>query len=191
MILIGDSQAEGLAPFFRAAGWTVFDRRGYSTRRLRDEVLPDVRIAPGELVLWISGGNDDPNAALSETVRSSIERLQRAGASVIWTGPVFARVSPDASVHPLVAEIHRAAVRGKSGVRWIDAQSLTRDLARTSNVHLDRAGYAAFAERLQRAAARGSSFALGALALGALALGALAYARGRTRVARVPARTRA
>jgi hypothetical protein len=173
--LVGDSQAEGLAPFFRAAGAAVSDHRGYSTRRLRDEVLPTLRIAPGDTVVVVTGGNDDPDSAqLPEIVRSTAERLERAVGSsgrVFWVGPVFARVLPDATVHPRTAAVHRAAVAGKARVSWIDAQPLTRDLARSTNVHLDAAGYREYAERLMRAMqSSGSGLALFALVSLAVAI---------------------
>lgn len=154
-ILIGDSQAEGLAPFFRAAGWRVHDHRGFSTRRLRDEVLPVAGIAPGDTVVIVTGGNDDPDSgALPEVVRTTIERLQSAvgpTGRVFWVGPVAAKVMPDAAVHPRTAAVHRAQAVGKRRVTWIDAQPLTRDLARATNVHLDANGYRLYAQRLTKA----------------------------------------
>lgn len=172
-ILVGDSQAEGLALAARAMGWRVYDRRGYSTRRLRDEVLPSVPIALGDTVVIVTGGNDDPESStLSEVVRTTVERLQRAvgvTGKIYWVGPVAARVQPDAQVHPRTAAVHRAAVAGKSRTTWIDAQPLTRDLARSTNVHLDAAGYRIYAERLAKAM-QGSSLAWLAVAGIALAV---------------------
>lgn len=174
--LVGDSQAEGLAPFFRAAGWTVSDHRGYSTARLRDEVLPTLGLRAGDTVVIVTGGNDDPdNAALPEIVRTTLARLEGAvGASgrVFWVGPVYAKVIPDANEHPRTAAIHRAQVVGKAGATWIDAQPLTRDLARTTNVHLDAAGYRSYAARLTSAMRDGG----GGLGVAALALAAFAGA---------------
>lgn len=166
--LIGDSQAEGLGPSFRAKGWRVFDRRGYSTRRLRDEVLPTLPLRADDVVVLVTGGNDDPDSsALPEVVRTTVERITRSGARLFWVGPVAAKVQPDAQVHPRTAAVHRANVSGKPNVTWIDAQPLTRDLARSSNVHLDAAGYRLYAQRLEAAmrSSSGSGLALVALAL--------------------------
>lgn len=172
--LIGDSQAEGLAPSFRAAGWRVYDRRGFSTRRLRDEVLPTLPLRAGDTVLVVTGGNDDPDSPqLGEAVRTTAERLLRAigpSGRVFWVGPVAAKVLPDAVVHPRTAEVHRRALEGKTGLTWIDAQPLTRDLARSTNVHLDAAGYRTYATRIDAALRAGVS-GRGGLALVGLALG--------------------
>lgn len=165
--LVGDSQAEGLGPYFRAKGWRVYDRRGYSTRRLRDEVLPSVPFGARDTVVLVTGGNDDPDSAsLPEVVRTTAALVTGRGAQLVWVGPVFAKAMPDAVVHPRTAELHRRNVAGKPGVTWIDAQPLTRDLARATNVHLDAAGYRLYAQRLEAAARAGggSSWALLAFA---------------------------
>lgn len=187
--LIGDSQAEGLAPFFRAAGWRVYDRRGFSTRRLRDEVLPTLPLRAGDTVVVVTGGNDDPDSPqLSEAVRTTAERLLRAigpSGRVFWVGPVAAKVLPDAVVHPRTAEVHRRALEGKTGLTWIDAQPLTRDLARSTNVHLDREGYRAYAARIDAALRAGVS-GRGGIALVGLALVGLALITRRWWVAVLP-----
>lgn len=166
--LIGDSQAEGIA-LHLPSGWRAYAHRGYSTQRLRDEVLPTVPIAAGDVVVLVTGGNDTPNANLSDVVRSTAQRIITKGAKLIWVGPVFARVSPDDVVHPQVSEIMRRALAGKAGVAFIDAQAMTRDLANDSNVHLTSASYARYAQRLAAAVGRSSSGALVFVALGVLA----------------------
>ena len=179
-VLIGDSQAEGLKPSFSSRpDWRVFDHRGWSTRRLRDEVLDAALALRPSLVVFVTGGNDDPDSAsLPEVVRSTAERVRRAGAQLVWVGPVFAKVMPDAVVHPRTAAVMRAALEGKPGVRYVDAQALTRDLARSENVHLTAAGYRAYAQRLEAAMRSGSSSAaLGVAAFLAVAIGAWALAR--------------
>ena len=167
--LIGDSQAEGIA-LHLPTGWRAYAHRGYSTARLRDEVLPSVPIRAGDTVIFVTGGNDTPNAALSDVVRSTAQRIITKGAKLIWVGPVFARVPPDDVVHPQVSEIMRRALVGKAGVAFIDAQAMTRDLATTSNVHLTSASYRTYAQRLERAT-KGSATSL----WGFVALGVLAY----------------
>lgn len=166
--LIGDSQAEGIA-LHLPTGWRAYAHRGYSTARLRDEVLPSVPIRAGDTVIFVTGGNDTPNAALSDVVRSTAQRIITKGAKLIWVGPVFAKVSPDRDVHPQVSEIMRRALSGKAGVAFIDAQAMTRDLANDSNVHLTSASYARYAQRLAAAVGRSSSGVLVFVALGAIA----------------------
>jgi hypothetical protein len=176
--LIGDSQAEGLAPSFLTRGWRVVHRRGYSTRRLRDEVLPNVPFGAGDTVVLVTGGNDDPGSAeLPEVVRSTVALVTRRGAKLVWVGPVFARVLPDATVHPRTAEIHRSNVQGKPGVTWIDAQALTRDLARSTSVHLDVAGYRTYAARLEAALHSSSSSNASLVWFGAAAAAVVYFAR--------------
>jgi hypothetical protein len=178
-VLIGDSQAEGLKPSFSSRpDWRVFDRRGYSTRRLRDSVLDEALALRPSLVVFVTGGNDDPGAAgYAELLRSTAERIVRTGAQLVWVGPVFARVAPDSTVHPRTAAAMRAALAGKPGVRFVDAQALTSDLARSTNVHLDAAGYRTYAQRLEAAMRAGSGAALGAALL--VAVGAWLVARRR------------
>lgn len=162
--LVGDSQAEGLGPHVPAS-WRAFPFRGYSTARLKGE-LRAIPFGRGDTVVLVTGGNDDPDSsALPGTVRATAADVLSRGAALIWVGPVHAKVQPDAQVHPRTAAIHRAAL--PPGVRWIDAAPLTRDLARSTNVHLDRTGYRTYAARLE-AAMRGSGSGLayaGALAL--------------------------
>lgn len=178
IFLVGDSQAEGLEPHLR--GWRAFPFRGYSTARLKAE-LRAIPFGRGDTVVLVTGGNDDPeSSALPGTVRATAADVLERGARLVWVGPVFAKVAPDDRVHPRTAAIHRAAL--PPGVRWIDAAPLTRDLARTTNVHLTSAGYRLYAQRLE-AAMRGSGSAwLGLAALAALAYaGARALGRSRTR----------
>lgn len=163
--LVGDSQAEGLGPSFRAKGWRTFPFRGYSTSRIKAE-LRAIPFGRGDTVVIVAGGNDDPeSSALAGTVRAAALDVIGRGAQLFWVGPVFAKVQPDAQVHPRTAEVHRAALPG--GVTWIDAQPLTRDLARSSNVHLDAAGYRVYAARLEAAmrSSSGSGLALVAVVL--------------------------
>ena len=153
--LIGDSQAEGLAPHL--PGWRTFPFRGYSTSRIKAE-LRTIPFGRGDTVVLVTGGNDDPDSsALPGTVRATALNVLERGARLVWVGPVHAKVQPDAQVHPRTAAIHRAAL--PPGVRWIDAAPLTRDLARSTNVHLDRAGYATYAQRLEAAMRSSSSSA--------------------------------
>lgn len=168
--LIGDSQAEGIA-LHLPAGWMAHAYRGYSTARLRDEVLPSVPIRAGDTVVFVTGGNDTPNAALNDVVRSTAQRILTKGAKLIWVGPVFARVAPDSTVHPQVSRIMQTALAGKPGVAFIDAQAMTRDLANAVNVHLTSASYARYAQRLSAAIGRGSTNVLGIVAV----LGVIAY----------------
>lgn len=168
-VVLGDSQAEGLAPFLRASGFTVIDRRGWSTARLRGELGAILARRP-ELVVLVTGGNDDPDApGYAELLRGIVAQVRASGAKLVVVGPVFAKVQPDAQVHPRTAAKIRAALAG-TGATFIDAQPLTRDLARDSNVHLDRAGYAVYAARLERALRPGSGALLGLALLGAALL---------------------
>lgn len=143
MIVIGDSQAEGLLPWLRRSGFATAGssaHRGWSSTRLIELVNSE-----GEPVVFVAGGNDTPNAGYPARVLGIASRLP---AGSVWVGPVAARVAPDATVHEQVAELQREALES-TGVRWVDARPLTRDLANATNVHLTRANYERFAKRLE------------------------------------------
>ena len=171
IVAVGDSQAEGLKPYLEAQGIQTFDHRGWSTRRLRDEALAEVLATNPDAILLITGGNDDPTASTyPEVVRSTATAFTSRGAKLYWVGPVFARVSPDSGVHPQVATAMRNNLSGKSRVVFIDAQPLTRDLARTTNVHLTSEGYRTYAQRLLKTIGGTSLLFWAGLALAAYAI---------------------
>lgn len=193
----GDSQAQGLlldGALPRLLGEALVSRHphpGWSTRRLRDEgmigaALRELARAPAtrRVLLVVAGGNDTPpttataQARYRELLLAVADDARNAGVELVWIGPVFARVSPDAAQHPLVANAQRAAFDGSS-VRWIDAQPLTRDLARDDNVHLATADYGVFAERVKgqlEGSGGGGLLLLSVLGLGAWVL----FSRQRT-----------
>lgn len=163
--IVGDSQAEGLAPAFRERGILVRDFRGYTTSRLIAEAQNLLLQNPNVTTLVVvSGGNDTPNAAYADAVGRMYDAVVRfGGRELIWVGPVHAQVSPDSEVHPQVAQIQKTTLTGKPRARWINGADLTRDLSRPSNVHLTAANYRVFADRLASRLTVGSGLAIAAV----------------------------
>lgn len=169
--LIGDSQGEGLKVPLLTQLSLVFTEPhvGWTTGRIFGAPLDGALASSADVVLAVTGGNDDPlnNTAFD----AAAARIRRAGKQLIVVGPVFAKTS-DAARHDR-ARAALIAAAARNGVRFIDAYPLTTDLATTTNVHLGAAGYRTYASRLTTALRPTGGGALGVgvlVGLGALAL---------------------
>ncbi len=165
--LIGDSQSAGLERGLRVALSIAFAEPhvGWMTRRIVSEgPLANALASSADVVLLVTGGNDDPGTALRAAIEALAVRTAAAGKKLIVVGPVFAKTADDV---PARHDASRAAwIRALAAypqVRWIDGYPLTRDLASTSNVHLTASKYLIYAQRLAAAvSARSSGGRLGA-----------------------------
>jgi len=174
--LVGDSQGQGLERALRRLLAIAFVdvRPGWTTARLAGEPFDGALESDASRIVVVTGGNDAPLDV--SALRGMIERARAAGKALVVVGPVFA-LTDDAERHDRARLDLRNALRG-SGAMWIDAYPLTRDLARSSSVHLTRAGYDTFARRLaRRLRARGARGALAGPLVVLLALGAAAASR--------------
>lgn len=147
--LIGDSQGEGLRVPLAARLDVVFSdpHVGWTTARIFGVPLDGALTSGADVVLAVTGGNDDP---LNDSVFDrAAARVRTAGKELVVVGPVFALTS-DAARHGR-ARAALIAASARNGVRFVDAYPLTRDLASTTNVHLTPAKYATYAARLATA----------------------------------------
>ena len=161
--LIGDSQGVGLSDPLSALISVVSSGPvvGATTAgEVRDQ-LPAALQSTADTVLVVTGGNDDPlsPAAFARLVATT----RAAGKGLVVVGPVYALTS-DAPRHD-AARAALAAAAAQAGVPFIDAYPLTRDLARTTNVHLGP-GYPTYAARLAAALRGGGGGRAVVLALG-------------------------
>lgn len=147
--LIGDSQGVGLATPLSSLIPIAFSQPhvGWTTARIFGDPLDGALRSSADVVLVVTGGNDDPlNNAAFDTAAA---KARRAGKQLIVVGPVFAKTS-DAARHD-AARAALIAAASRNAVRFVDAYPLTRDLASTTNVHLGGAGYRSYAARLATA----------------------------------------
>jgi hypothetical protein len=164
--LIGDSQADGLAaPLARLLPIDFSEPHvGWTTAAVFGDPLTRALASSASTVLVVTGGNDDP--LNTTTFDNGVARARSFGKSLIVVGPVFALTS-DAARHDR-ARVALGNAAQRNGLRFVDAYPLTRDLARTSNVHLGP-GYPTYAQRLA-AAVKGGSSGAGPIIAGALAV---------------------
>jgi len=156
--LIGDSQGVGLEAPLATKVPILYSQPnvGWTTARIFGAPLEGAVGSSADVVLVVTGGNDDPlNNAAFDTAAA---KVRRAGKQLIVVGPVFALTSDAA--RPDRARAALIAASARNSVRFIDAYPMTRDLATTANVHLGGAGYRTYAARLA-AALRPSTGGLG------------------------------
>lgn len=153
VLILGDSQAEGIAPtladLLESAGAQVSTsvHSGMSLARALSELnLP--ALARGQDVVVISlGGNVPPSS--EERARDQMSRLLAAfsGKTLFW---LTVLPSVDPSLQPAreaMARWQQAYLPGMS-VNVMNGSDLTRDLPRRDAVHLFTSGYVTLAERI-------------------------------------------
>lgn len=189
-VVLGDSQAEGLAPHLRGALAPLFYvvntiwQRGISTRALiRSGKIEAALAQRPAVVMFVLGGNDTASDSYRQDLIDAVALAARDGARVIWVGPAY-------SLDPVVERRHAAAREAQRallptlGVLWLDSVAWTRAGHADDDVHFTRVGYAAQATAIAVAlearrtevlvASRGSSTSpliVGAVAAAALAVG--------------------
>lgn len=163
-----------------------FPHRGWSSARLlADGAISNaagVAAAEDATLLIFSGGNDNEVLASTEafdryknTLLDIVRTLARKSVvtgrplRVVWFGPVAAREPRNARQHPQTARAMGSVLNSTTArrlmrengaqleLRWVDAQPLTRDLAREENVHFTGAGYRVFSERVRRTLEEGAA----------------------------------
>jgi len=192
VVVLGDSQAEGLIPHLReplrTIGWTPVEPwayyRGADTRTLLRHLAPALAAAP-DVVIVTAGGND----GLAEDSWLELARRTLAtGAELVWMTPPGAR-EPGSDLDLARAATAAAIGRtlaGRAGVRVVDGRQLFAGLSHTDARHFTRASYAEAAGRLARALAPASSPGRAAGSSPAGALLALAGLAALVAVARAP-----
>jgi len=146
--VLGDSQGVGALPMLREKLNVVYAGAhvGWTTRRTVNDELPAALASSARTVLLITGGNDEPGPG-ARAVTDFVRAVRAAGKTAIVVGPVFAIHEPEATSHNATREPLLAAARA-AGAKAIDAYPLTRDLARSANVHLTAANYRIYGQRI-------------------------------------------
>lgn len=182
-IVLGDSQAEGLAPHLRVALAPLFHvvnvvwQRGVSTRALYQsgKVEQALEQQPNVVIL-VLGGNDTVGTHYRNTLIEMVGLAARDGAHVIWIGPAYSEDLDVENRHAAAREAQRAILPAL-GVLWLDSFAWTRDGHTPDGVHFTRGAYERQAQAIAReiAARRGasipSSLIVGGAIAGAAAIG--------------------
>lgn len=154
IVLIGDSQAEGLTNPLRlelarrGVGQLVAQATmvGASTRVLLDRgkiraALEQARTY--DLVIFALGGNDTVSGTYPRTLAEAVRALARADGSmpdVVWIGPAYS-TEPDVDARHLLVSRAQAQVLPQLGVRWWDSRAWTMSGHAPDGVHFTRAAY--------------------------------------------------
>lgn len=185
-VVLGDSQAQGLAPGLREAlpviGFDVvatITTVGTSTRAMldSDKIARALEHEPALIVIAL-GGNDFVTERYPETLHAFVSQARSRGARVVWVGPAHAANADVEARHARTREAQRVIVPA-TGALWLDSVPWTHEGHSPDGVHFTRTAYAAQARAIASAIAAGGqpSSALpwiaGGLAL--LALGAAAW----------------
>lgn len=137
LVLMGDSQAEGLQATLRSALEEQGDFqlvsataiRGISTRAMLDQgkITAIVSSQRPDAVLFVLGGNDTATASYAATLSAAVHAVQNAapGAHIFWVGPAAASDPETAARHRAVSDAQREFFAGSPDVTWIDARSYT------------------------------------------------------------------
>lgn len=143
--LIGDSQAEGLAPWLRRELGSdlvfVDARRGRPTSEFLDARIPQV-----DVLIAILGGNDTASSRYPATLELTVDAFRARSRRIVWVGPSAVDVHED----PETAERHDAAraaqarVLPRLGVEFLDPRAWQVGAAgehAPDGVHFTRAAY--------------------------------------------------
>lgn len=150
VVLLGDSQGQGLAPHLASALTPEYVLRatsveaGISTAAIASTKLePALTLGP-DVVLVVAGGNDgiartDP-ARYERTLRAFAKRVRDAGARLVWVGPSVSR-DVDVDARHRAAGAIQARVLPTEGALWIDARAYTTTGHAGDGVHFTTAAY--------------------------------------------------
>lgn len=157
-VLVGDSQAVGLAPHLQAAlearGWRLVGTLagvGWSTVGVVSSG-DAARLPPADVALVVLGGNDMPSSTYPARISELVGQL--SARRKLWVGPAAVDVSARGGNEAIaerkaaIAEMQRA-VLPRLDVRWIDGRAMTRDLQHAPDgLHFTRTAQQRWAERL-------------------------------------------
>ena len=156
VVLVGDSQAAGLARPLRALLGRdlvrVNAQSGRNTSQLVPDALDDASDYRADLVIVASGGNDHQALGNPASYGDLVERITRdlraAAGRVVWWGPAHSTDPEVARRHAAAAEVQRVAVPAGGGT-WIDSRPITARLEHTpGGVHFFNSGYDAWAREV-------------------------------------------
>jgi lysophospholipase L1-like esterase len=152
-VIIGDSQAVGLAPHLERE----LPRYGYGVARVLAEVGTSTRAAirrgwvrealeaSPRVLIVVLGGNDDPRDrdAYVDLLRSFVASIP-PGVQVIWVGPMYAASREIEERHATAREWQRQ-ILPSLGVTWIDSRPWSQVGHAPDGVHFTQQAYAAIA----------------------------------------------
>lgn len=153
--LIGDSQAEGLAPWLRrelGAQLVFVDARsGRPTSEFIDTRLPAV-----DTLIVVLGGNDTAGPRYSATLELATDAFAQRARRIVWVGPshVDARLDRETAERHDATRAAQARILPRLGVTFLDPRVWQVGAAGEhgpDGVHFTRAAYELQAQALVRA----------------------------------------
>jgi len=160
VILIGDSQGEGLRPRLetrlpsrRGRLVAEFTEVGWGTRKMLTDRGAQIRAAitaqGAKVALVTLGGNDTAGTPVETAYRELVALLKSAGIKrIVWIGPVHA-IPADVTTRKRAVAALQKRVFSPLGVVWYDGLDMTRDLQHTPDgVHFVGSSLDRFADRL-------------------------------------------
>lgn len=169
VLLIGDSQVQGIAPRFRnilesiGGSVVVSDHPGMS---LSQAISLDLRslVANADAVLVSFGGNGPPRSVDNARVQLGEFVRKLGGKRAFWL-TVLPSTDPEiASARERMAGWQRELLP-EMGVTPLDGESLASDLSRRDTVHLTANSYSVLADRIFDRMQRDESSAFSALSI--------------------------
>lgn len=144
--LLGDSQAEGLAPHLRRLLGDqlvlVDARRGVGTRAFIDDAMP---VAPQhvDLAIVVLGGNDSASSSYTRTLEAAVHAIGTMASAIVWIGPSASENREVAARHDSVRQVQTVQLP-RLGVTFLDPRAWQVGAAGAhapDGTHFTRAAY--------------------------------------------------